>query len=413
MVKFVNLAEIMGQVDTARARDQGMKLNELLMQRQNRQFQREDQEYANQEAVKGAYRGAINPDGQLNQEMLLAELYKVDPIKANEVKQQFETQKRTATKDALETQKAELGLLADKAKVGRDLIAGLTPETYAQGIQQLQAQGFQIAQSAPPQYDPNWIEKSVMDANAFIKQAQTKQQQEFTANQNDLNRNVTIRGQNISASNAAASRALTQRGQDIAAQTKLMELKNKPVTLSKGQEQVDKDFAKEYAKSKASGGFADSQKLINQLQEASDALASDDSLTGAFVGAIPDAVRAVTNPKAINTREKVEEVVQRNLREVLGAQFTQKEGDRLIARAFNPRLSTEVNKQRVDALITQMKNAAKTKNDAIQYFEKNGTLQGWGGNLPTMRDFENVLDNVKTPSNKSKTIQDADAILGL
>lgn len=159
------------------------------------------------------------------------------------------------------------------------------------------------------------------------------------------------------------------------------------VSKTPGQEAVDKKFAAEYADFVASGGYADFEKQINQLDEVATKLEESGSLTGWFVGNIPDFIQAGINPEAISARDAVEEVVQRNLRLILGAQFTEKEGQRLIARAYNPRLSEEENAKRVRNLMRQMKSAAEAKASAARYFEENGTLAGWKGKLPSMKDF--------------------------
>ena len=100
-------------------------------------------------------------------------------------------------------------------------------------------------------------------------------------------------------------------------------------------------------------------------------------------------------------RQDIEEVVQRNLRLILGAQFTEKEGTRLIERAFNPNLSTAENKNRIDRLLTQIQIAAETKEDAAAYFNENGTLQGWKGKMPTLRDFEEAVGAKGGTANKN------------
>lgn len=162
-------------------------------------------------------------------------------------------------------------------------------------------------------------------------------------------------------------------------------LKAKP---TKGQETVDAEFGKDYASFVAGGGFADIQKQLDQLQVAADGLKAEGSaLTGPLVGMQPDWMLNVTNPQAANAKELVTESVQRNLRLVLGAQFTEKEGERLIARAYNPMLKPEENARRVERLITQIRSAAESKADAARYFEENGTLAGWKGRLPTFADF--------------------------
>jgi hypothetical protein len=166
--------------------------------------------------------------------------------------------------------------------------------------------------------------------------------------------------------------------------------------LTKAQERVDTEFGQVYAEFVASGGAADVVKQLQQLRDAAKALKTDDTLTGPFRGQLPESVRSITNPKAVATRNAVEEVVQRNLRVVLGAQFTEKEGERLIARAYNSLLEPEENARRVDRLIQQIESAAKSKIDAARYYEQNGTLLGWRGKLPTLQDIEEGLDSFKS-----------------
>jgi len=86
------------------------------------------------------------------------------------------------------------------------------------------------------------------------------------------------------------------------------------------------------------------------------------------------------NENSVSAQEAVEEVVQRNLRMILGAQFTQKEGERLIERAYNPRLGPAENAKRLDRLITQLTTSAQATEQSARYFEENGTLAGSQGN---------------------------------
>lgn len=166
--------------------------------------------------------------------------------------------------------------------------------------------------------------------------------------------------------------------------------------LTKGQEAADREFGKEYAQWNALGGFADVDKQIAQLDRVSGELGKPgNDYTGPVVGQVPDNVRVLSNPAAVNAKNLVEEVAQRNLRLVLGAQFTQVEGERLIARAYNPLLPPSENKKRVDALIRQIKTAAKARDDAAKYFEENGTLAGWKGKMPTVSDFDRAIDSAE------------------
>ena len=167
--------------------------------------------------------------------------------------------------------------------------------------------------------------------------------------------------------------------------------------LTPAQRKVDEAFGTEYQTYVASGGFSDTVKQIQQLKDAAMELEKG-GISGPMIGMTPDSVLAVTNPRAMQTRESIEEVVQRNLRIVLGAQFTEKEGERLISRSFNPKLPDAENATRLNRLIKQMETAAAAKNEAVRYYEENGTLQGWKGKLPTISDFD--------PDNDTSLIMD-------
>jgi len=147
-----------------------------------------------------------------------------------------------------------------------------------------------------------------------------------------------------------------------------------------------------------SNDSADSQKLILQLETVSKALAAGETnLSGPILNLIPDAVKAFTKSgqKAINTREAVEEVVQRNLKLILGGQFTEREGEKLVKRAFNPALDESENLLRVNRLLAQMQAAAGAKQAMADHFNKNGTLAGFDLNrIPTINDFNLLLDTM-------------------
>ena len=164
------------------------------------------------------------------------------------------------------------------------------------------------------------------------------------------------------------------------------------IKLTPGQEKVDENFAKTYNEWTASGGFADVEKNTSQLDNVVRRLESGEKLTGGFIGDQPRFMLARTNPDALDALEQVEEVVQRNLRLILGAQFTEKEGERLIARAYNPRLSPDRNAKRLRRLMRSLVDAAKAKQAAADYFNQNGTLAGWKGSVPSFGDISAGLD---------------------
>lgn len=162
--------------------------------------------------------------------------------------------------------------------------------------------------------------------------------------------------------------------------------------LTPGQKKMDEAFAPINLEWLSGGGpdmgsqIASLAVVARQLEE------GEVNLTGLDVGMLPDVVNYFINPMALDARDNVEAVVQRNLRLILGAQFTAKEGERLIARAYNPDLPEAQNASRVRRLLLQMTTAAAQKQAMSDHFMKEGTLKGWTGAMPTIGDFEKAID---------------------
>lgn len=155
-------------------------------------------------------------------------------------------------------------------------------------------------------------------------------------------------------------------------------------SLSPIEAEIDKKSADDLSQFTIGGGFSDVQKSLSQLNLAKEALRQtpEGQITGKLVGIQDDTgVLKYTNPNALNTKEQVQEIAQRNLRLILGPQFTAKEGEALINRVYNPALSQKINAQRLELLEEQMLSAAKTKQEAVDYYNANGTLKGFKGKL--------------------------------
>lgn len=176
---------------------------------------------------------------------------------------------------------------------------------------------------------------------------------------------------------------------------------------TKAQEAVDRTYAKDYVDF-IQGGAADAVKSLEELGNARDKLQGfkigpngqrverekNDDLTGPVVGTISTLpligkpIQDLVFPESANTQEMVEATVQRSLRPILGPQFTEKEGERLISRVYNPRLDEKTNAVRLDRLLNQLKRAYENKVAAANYFQKHSTLLGFKGKTRwTVDDF--------------------------
>jgi len=185
-------------------------------------------------------------------------------------------------------------------------------------------------------------------------------------------------------------------------------------SLTPFQKKLDESFATD-AIEWSSGGGQDMVSQLAQLEPVITALENGEPITGLSVALQPDLMLALTNPNALSSRDNVESVVQRNLRTILGAQFTEKEGERLIARAYNPKLNPEENARRLRRLFMQMSESAKEKQSMVDFATNNGTLRGYKGKMPQLEDFRRAIDGPNTNANagsKSTTKKSLDQIFG-
>lgn len=169
--------------------------------------------------------------------------------------------------------------------------------------------------------------------------------------------------------------------------------------LTVGEKAADRKFGTTYADYQAGGGSAEVEANLQSLSQVQAELeAPGNDYTGASKAMLPDSVRAFTNEKAVAAKNNVERAVQNSLKVILGAQFTQKEGENLLARTYNPKLSPATNAKNVKNLIDKLRTAAQTKEDAARYFEENGTLKGWKGRVPQLSDFSNESTGSAAPT---------------
>ena len=187
-------------------------------------------------------------------------------------------------------------------------------------------------------------------------------------------------------------------------------------SLTPLETKVEEKSAQDLVDFTIGGGFSDVQKGLSQLEIAKQTLQTqpEGRITGKLVGAQDDTgLLKYTNPTAQDTKEQVQEIAQRNLRLILGPQFTAKEGEALINRVYNPALPQSVNVKRLDLLQEQMTSAAKTKQEAVDYYNTNGTLKGFKGKLyNSTSDFLNEYNSKIKSTEKAGPTQSMPASTG-
>ena len=150
---------------------------------------------------------------------------------------------------------------------------------------------------------------------------------------------------------------------------------------SKGFEKVNEEYAKEFQKWNVSGGYANQLENLKKIDDVIDILrkAKDGgaNVTGA-IGAVPKFIRSFTNPTSVAVEDDIKSIIFQSLRETLGAQFTEREGERLVQASFNILLDEETNIKRLQRMKDTILESAQAKENAAIYFrENNGDMSGY------------------------------------
>ena len=165
--------------------------------------------------------------------------------------------------------------------------------------------------------------------------------------------------------------------------------------LTPAQKAVDTKFGKEYNDFVSAGGSSAIAKNLKMLDDAIKIIkdSPEGDVSGKIVGlADKTGTLSYTYPKAAEAKDLIGGVAQSNLRAILGGQFAAKEGEQLLARAYNTAQPKKDNLNRLTALRDQIEKAAQDKIDASQYYEEKGTLKGFKGKYSVTQDLT-PLDN--------------------
>ena len=164
--------------------------------------------------------------------------------------------------------------------------------------------------------------------------------------------------------------------------------------LTPGQKTLDAEFGKKFLAWEGGERQQTDQNLKNLSAKLDILISGDKNVSGPILGQVPEGNRAITNPDSVAFIGDIRDVVFQSLRATLGAQFTEKEGERLVAAAFDARLSEEENYKRLQRLVEKIENTKTSMENMSTYFSNNGTLQGYEGSQITFQDvFDSFIED--------------------
>lgn len=147
--------------------------------------------------------------------------------------------------------------------------------------------------------------------------------------------------------------------------------------LSPAQKKIDEENAKKITGFKPVLAEVNIKKLreaINLLNQGAEYdsdgnfLKDDKELTGNFVSFLPDTLRNIFDKEGFALQQAVESVIQMDLRQTLGAQFTEKEGRMFLDRGFNPKMSDKANVEKLKTLLGQIEGTMDEYDQLHNYF---------------------------------------------
>lgn len=126
---------------------------------------------------------------------------------------------------------------------------------------------------------------------------------------------------------------------------------------------------------------------IKRLESAMEKLKNAPDLTGKKFELLPDAAVRAFYPEAWEAKQAVELVIQPTLKETLGAQMSEAEGERVFARTVALSLPPESNYRKWTLLLKQVKGMHDAKMAVVRHMYKHGNLDNFEGKLPSKADY--------------------------
>jgi hypothetical protein len=152
---------------------------------------------------------------------------------------------------------------------------------------------------------------------------------------------------------------------------------NKALAIEKAKDDLKAGAEERKRQAESSGERVQAGLNVQQLNQIADSLDRTDSATGPIIGLLPKWARDIVTPDGASLQDAAERIIQGGLRATLGGQFTQAEGDRFLARAYNPRLDEKANAQNLRTIAREIASMQLDKSRALDYFQRNGTLEGF------------------------------------
>lgn len=324
--------------------ERGMRLGEMVRQRKAQELEQQKQN-----DIKDAYNSGYEtrPDGSsfFNPQRVSEYLKsKGLGLEAQKFSSDYQAQQAAQLKSQLDNQYNQSAVVSSLLGTVRD------QQTYDAAKAQAMKLGIPGVDQLPPQYSPQIIDglKAQYGKGSMSYKDQLDDSRKREEAQARL---AELQDKRIERKEAAANK------------------------LTVGQEAADREIGKDYANMSANNAsfeknlqrLNDAEALIKKRQE-------DFSLiptSGKIIGRIPD---FLTPEENTFIRQEVQGAAQSSLKAALGSQFTEKEGERIMAAAYDEKLSPEANLKKIALAKKELLSSKAQKDAMLKEFEKSGSI---------------------------------------
>lgn len=147
--------------------------------------------------------------------------------------------------------------------------------------------------------------------------------------------------------------------------------------LTPGQKAADTAYGKDYAEYQAGGGYAGTQKSVENLEKVLGEVPDPNFLQRA-AGILPKAVREVAMPGAVAAEDKAQEAVLASIKHTFPGAISNEEREAVLSKIYSPRQTKAENVRRITAELHRLKAAAQQKQSTAEMFERTGSVRGVG-----------------------------------
>ena len=147
------------------------------------------------------------------------------------------------------------------------------------------------------------------------------------------------------------------------------------------------------------GGGVNEQTYLESLSSVRDILIESDKsgedITNVGLGILAKYPTASTffNEKGVVLQDRIAAVAQLSLKAILGGQFSEREGELLIQRAYNPLLSEAENIERLTQLVNRIEKAENYKKSLVNYYQENNSVAGYKGIQYAEEEFRSDIES--------------------